>query len=250
MTKRGAIRKHERSILKGIAVTSLLILIVLGSTLVMVAFLRTNPGTNIEATGWQQTPEVRIIMGSTADWARIMFNDLYGTNSNGIRIVEFHSHGWLLGNDTGSRIDAGRGLTFVDVIYNSTVVKTGDIVGFFKGNNNFRHTRMFADVVLEVNMGMASVSVYLMLAGAGTTTFQFINKETGVVLWADTETGRSVTQYLPKYMSPQVFYSMETIDTYLVLALLAGTILTIIVLNPIYLPRPSEHRSKKESGGL
>lgn len=250
MTKRQVIRKHESSILKGIAVISLLVLIVLGSTLVMVRFLRTNPRTDIAATGWQQTPEVRIVMDSTADWARIMFNDLYGTDVNGIRIVEFHSHGWLLGNDTDDRIDAGRGLTFLDVIYNSTVVKTGDIIGFFKGNNDFRHSKMFADVILEVNLDMTSVSVYLMLAGAGTTTFQFINKETGVVLWADAETGRSVTQYLPRYISPQVFYTKEKIDTRLVLALLAGTILTIIVLNPMYLLRPAEGKSKKESGGL
>ncbi|MGA2971336.1 MAG: hypothetical protein ABSE39_01785 [Candidatus Bathyarchaeia archaeon] len=250
MTKREVIRKHESSILKGIAVISLLVLIVLGSTLVMVRFLRTNPRTDIGATGWQQTPEVRIIMDSTADWARMMFNDLYGTDSNGIRIVDFHSHGWLLGNDSNYRIDAARGLTFLDIIYNSTVMKTGDIIGFFKGNNDFRHTRMFADVILEVNFDMTRVSVYLMLAGAGTTTFQFINKETGVVLWEDTETGRSVTQYLPRYIFPQVFYAKEKIDTYLVLALLAGTILTIILLNPMYLPRPAERRSKKESGGL
>jgi hypothetical protein len=250
MTKRGVIRKHESSILKGIALISLLVLIVLGSTLVMVRFLRTNPPTNIAATGWQQTPEVRIVMDSTADWARIMFNDLYGTNANGIRIVEFHSHGWLLGNDSNYRIDAARGLTFLDIIYNSTVIKTGDIIGFFKGNNDFRHTRMFADVILEVNLDMTSVSVYLMLAGAGTTTFQFINKETGVVLWEDTETGRSVTQYLPRYMSSQVFFTKEKIDTYLVLALVAGTIFTIVILNPIYFLKSGERKHKKDSGGL
>jgi len=250
MSKREVIRKHEGSILKGIALISLLVLVVLGSTLVMVSFLRTNPGARTGLTGWQRTPEVRIIMDSTSDWARIMFNDFYGTNLNGIRVVEFGSHGWLLGNDSNYRIDASRGLTFIDVIYNTTVMKTGDIVGFFKGNNDFRHTKMFVDVILEVNMDMPSVGMYLMLAGAGTTTFQFINKETGVMIWEDTETGRSVTQYVPKYLSPQVFFAKEEIDTYLVYALLAGAILTIVILNPLYFPRLRKGKPKEDSGGL
>jgi len=250
MSKREVIRKHEGSILKGIALISLLVLVVLGSTLVMVGFLRTSPRGRTGSTGWQRTPEVRIVMDSTSDWARIMFNDFYGTNLNGVRVVEFDSHGWLLGNDSNYRIDAARGLTFIDVIYNATITKTGDIVGFFKGNNDFRHTKMFVDVILEVNMDMSSVWMYLMLAGAGTTTFQFINKETGVVLWEDTETGRSVTQYLPKYLSPLVFFAKEQIDTYLVLALLVGTIVTIVILNPLYFPRPTERKPKEDSGGL
>jgi len=250
MSKREVIRKHEGSILKGVVLISILVLIILGSTLVMVRFLRTNPRSGIASTGWQKTPEVRIVMDSTADWARIMFNDLYGTNLNGIRILEFHSHGWLLGNDSDDRIDAGYGLTFLDVIYNSTVTRTGDIIGFFKGNNDFKHSKMFADVVLDVNLDVTSVSVYLMLAGAGTTTFQFINKETGVVLWEDTETGRSITQYLPRYFSPHVFFAQETIDAYLVLALVVGAALTIILLNPIYNSRPTARKPGKDSGGL
>ena len=56
------------------------------------------------------------------------------------------------------RIDAGFDLSFVDVFYNSTVAKTGNIVGFFKGNNNFRHTKMFADVVLDVDTGLPNVT--------------------------------------------------------------------------------------------
>jgi hypothetical protein len=249
MNRREAIRKHERSILKGIALISILVLIVLASTVAMVRLLHTNPRIDI-ATGWRKTPEIRIIMDSTADWARIMFNDIYGGNLNGIRILEFHSHGWLLGNGSDYRIDAGRGLTFLDVLYNSTVVRTGDIVGFFKGNNNFKHSRMFVDVVLQVNMDMMSVSVYLILAGAGTTTFQFINKESGVVLWEDTETGRSITQYLPRYLSPQTFFTQEKIDTYLVLALVVGAVLIIVILNPIYTSKPTGGKGHKDYGGL
>lgn len=249
MSKR-VVRKHERTILKGISLVSLLVLIVLGSTIVFVRVLRTNPRSDVSSTGWQQTPEVRIIMDSTADWARIMFSDLYGTNLNGIRILEFRSHGWLLGNDSDDRIDIGRGLSFLDVIYNTTVMKTGDIIGFFKGNNDFKHTKMFADVILDVNVDMTGVSVYLMLAGAGTTTFEFVNKETGVVIWEHTETGRSFTQYLPEFMSPQAFFEKERIDTFVVLTLVAATILTVILLNPIYSHQASEFKSKKGTGGL
>jgi hypothetical protein len=167
-----------------------------------------------------------------------MFNDLDGTNLNGLRVVTFHSHGWLSGNDSDDRIDAGFDLTFIDVLYNSTVAKTGDIVGFFKGNNDFSHTKMFVDVTLDANMGMSSVYVVIMLAGAGTTTFQFINKETGVLIWQDSESGRTFTQYVIRTMSPKVFFAKESINTILVFALIVGGIITIVALNPIVLRRP------------
>ena len=246
MPKVAIVQKHETTILKGICLISLVVLVILGSTVLMVSVLESNPRSDIPTTGWQQSPEVRIIMDSTADWARIMFNDLDGTNQNGLRIVAIRSHGWLAGNETDDRIDAGFGLTFVDVLYNSTVAKTGDIVGFFKGNNNFGHTKMFADVVLDVDMGLPSVYVVLMLAGAGTTTFQFINKQTGVVIWQDAETGRSFTEYVVRTMSPQAFFTKETINTILVLAVIIGAILTVIALNPIPIRRPAERSSDDE----
>jgi len=181
-------------------------------------------------------------MDSTADWARIMFNDLEGTNQNGLRVVSFRSHGWLMGNNSDARIDAGFDLRFVDVLYNSTVAKTGDIVGFFKGNNDFSHTKMFADVILDVNMGLPSVYVVLMLAGAGTTTFQFINKQTGVLIWQDAETGRSFTEYVLRSISPQTFFVKQSINSILVIALIAVAAITVVALNPIPLPRPVKRR--------
>jgi len=242
------VQKHETTILKGISLISLIILVILGSTVLMVRVLESNPRSDIPTSGWQHTPEVRIIMDSTADWARIMFNDLDGTNQNGLSIVAFRSHGWLSGNDSNDRIDAGFGLTFVDVIYNSTVAKTGDIVGFFKGNNDFSHTKMFVDVILNVNMGDQNVFVVLMLAGAGTTTFQFINKATGVLIWQDAETGRSFTQYVIRTMSPQAFFVKESINTILVLAVIIGGVLTIIALNPI--PLRGSVRRRSDDGGV
>ena len=250
MPKVAILQKHEITILKGICLISLIVLIILGSTVLMVRVLESNPRSDIPTTGWQQTPEVRIIMDSTADWARIMFNDLDGTNQNGLRIVAFRSHGWLSGNDSDDRIDAGFGLTFVDVLYNSTVVKTGDIVGFFKGNNDFSHTKMFADVVLDVDMGLPNVYVILMLAGAGTTTFQFINKETGVLIWQDAETGRSFTEYVLRAMPPRVFFTKETLNSLLVIALIIGGVITIIALNPIPLRRPVKRQKGDGDGGV
>jgi len=233
------VRKHETTILKGICLLSLLILLILGSTVLMVRVFETNPRSDIEASGWQRSPEIRIIMDSTADWARIMFNDLYGTNTNGIRIASFGSHGWLLGNSSSDRIDAGYDLTFVDVLYNSTVAKTGDIIGFFKGNNVFRHTKMFVDVDLEVDVGQPNVYVVLMLAGAGTTTFQFINKQTGILVWQDSENGRTFTQYLIRSMPPQVFFTKQTLDQILVFALIVAGVLSVVALNPVPLRKPT-----------
>ena len=250
MPRVALVRKHETTILKGIALISLLVLVVLGSTVLFVHVLNSNPRSDIETGGWERSPEVRIIMDSTADWARIMFNDIYGTNTNGIRVLEFHGHGWLSGNDSEDRIDAGFGLTFVDVLYNSTVAKTGDIVGFFKGNNNFRHTKMFVDVILDIDMGMPSVYVYLMLAGAGTTTFQFINKQTGVLIWQDSETGHSFTQYDMRSMSSKAFFITERIDTILVIALIVAGIISIVVLNPLPTRRPTKTGTEDEIGWL
>ena len=243
-------RKHETTILKGVALLSLLILVILGSTVLMVHVLESNPRSDIPTSGWQQSPEVRIIMDSTADWARIMFNDLDGTNQNGLRVLEFRSRGWLSGNDSDDRIDAGFGLSFVDVLYNSTVAKTGDIVGFFKGNNDFRHTKMYVDVMLDVEMGLPNVYVVLMLAGAGTTTFQFINKETGVLIWQDSETGRTFTQYALRYVQPRAFFTKESLNSILVIILIIGGIFTIKALNPIPIRKPTKAKLGDDGGVL
>jgi hypothetical protein len=242
-------KKHQRTISKVVLIISLLTLIVLGSTILAVNMLRPSMNGTQQAHGWQRTPEIRIVMDSTADWARIMFNDLYETNTNGIRVAEFGARGWLAGNHTDDRIDAGRDLTFVDIIYNGTVVRTGDIVGFFKGNNDFSHTRMFADVVLEVNEDVRQVSIFVMIAGAGTTNFQFINKESGQVIWEDTQTGNSFTQYTRRWMSPDTFFTTTHIEATLVLVLAAGAVITMIALNPIILGRRSS-RTIEDSEGL
>lgn len=226
--------RRERTIVKAVLLLSILVLVILGGTFLFARFLSSTPSTSQPiARGWQRTPEIRIVMDSTADWARIMFNDLEGTDANGIRVVEFGSSGWLLGNDSGDRIDAGHGLTFVDIIYNATVVKTGDIVGFFKGNNDFEHTKMYTDIVLEVNTNLRQVSFYVMLAGAGTTNIQLTNKQSGAIIWQTTETGNGFTQYARRWVSPEIFFAKERIDEWLIFSLVAGAIGTIAVVNMI-----------------
>jgi hypothetical protein len=243
------LRKHERSIAKVVLALSIIVLVVLGSTVLVVRILRT-PTTPPPAQGWQAAPEIRVVMDSTADWARVMFNDLSGTNLNGVRAARFDSDGWLTGNDSDDRIDAGFGLTFVDIVYNQTVVKTGDIVGFFKGNNDFGHTRMYADVDLMVNTNMPQVSIFLMLAGAGTTTFQFINKETGLVIWQDMETGNSFTQYTRRYMSPDVFFAKQQIQTIYIALMAIGAVAVIVLLNPVAINRRNRKRVDDDGEGL
>jgi hypothetical protein len=232
LPKSGIIRRHQVPILKAVALTTFLILIVLGSTFLVVNVLRSSQQPP-PSTGWQNTSEIRIVMDSTADWARIMFNDLTGTNQNGLQIVRFDSRGWLLGNDSDDAIDAGSGLTFIDVLYNTTVTRSGDIVGFFKGNNDFSHTIMYADVVLKVDRDMRQVYMVLMLAGAGTTTFELISKDTGVMIWQDTETGNSYTQYIKRMVPEEAFFAKQEVESILVVVLAAATIVTIAILTTL-----------------
>jgi hypothetical protein len=232
LPKSETIRRHQAAILKSIALVAFLILVVLGSTVVVVDFLRSSRQAP-PATGWQKTSEIRIVMDSTADWGRIMFNDLSGTNQNGLQILQFGPQGWLLGNDSDDTIDAGWGLTFIDVLYDTTVTRSGDIVGFFKGNNDFRHTIMYVDVVLNVDRDMRQVYVVLMLAGAGTTTFELISKNTGVMIWRDTETGNSYTQYVKRTVPEEAFFARQEIESILVVVLAAATVATMVILTTL-----------------
>jgi len=246
LPERKRIGSMKHSVVKAVLAILVLSLVVFGSTLLTANYLHSNQIK--PTTSWERTSEIRIIMDSSAGWARIMFSDLYGTYLNGIRVVKFDDYGWLSGNSSKYRIDAGFSLTFVDIIYNSTVVRTGDIVGFFKGVNVFRYTRMFADVVLEVNTSMMSVSIFLMLAGAGTTTFQFIDKQSGITIWQDTEAGNSFTQYVRRSISPIAFFLKPEIPNFSVFLLLVLAVTVIVILNS---PVLKEYRSTEiDSPGL
>jgi hypothetical protein len=197
---------------------------------------------------WKETPELRVIMTSTSDWARIMFDDFNNTHANGIGISRILGCGWFFGNDTDDRIDRGKSLTYVDVIYNTTVARTGDFVGFYKGDNDFSYTRMYVDVTLDINVSAPRRYFYLVVAGAGVTTFQVADKVSGVTLWQETVQGNSFTQYLSRSVSAAAFFPKQTLDSSVVFLLVGLVAVVLVVANPLVLRhRKEEH---KEWNGL
>jgi hypothetical protein len=122
-------------------------------------------------------------------------------------------------------------------------------VGFFKGNNDFSHTRMYVDVELQINTNLRQVYVLTMLAGAGTTTFEFINKQSGVIIWQDTATGNSFTQYSRRWIPTEAFFAREEIQSVLVVVLVMGTIVTLFALNVLPLLRKNR-RATRDSEAL
>ena len=182
---------------------------------------------------WKETPELRVIMTSTSDWARIMFDDFNNTHTIGIRISRILGCGWFFGNDTDDRIDRGKSLTYVDVIYNTTIARTGDFVGFYKGDNDFSYTRMYVDVTLDINVSAPRRYFYLVVAGAGVTTFQIADKVSGVTVWQDTVQGNSFTQYLSRSVSAAAFFPKQTLDSSVVFLLVGLVVVVLVVANPL-----------------
>jgi len=184
-------------------------------------------------SAWKETPELRIVMTSTSDWARIMFDDLNNTHTNGIRIDGIFGEGWFFGNESDDRIDCGKSLTYVDTIYNATVIRTGDFVGFYKGDNDFSYTRMFVDLTLGINMAAPQRYFYLVVAGAGVTTFQIIDKVSGVTAWQDTVQGNSFTQYIIRPVPSNALFPRQTLDSVAVLLLVGLVVVVLFVANPL-----------------
>jgi len=107
---------------------------------------------------------------------------------------------------------------------------------------------MFADVFLEVDTSMMSVSIYLMLAGAGTTTFEFIDKQSGTIMWQDTETGNSFSQYVRRSIPSDAFFLKPQIRNLSVLLLFAFGIILIVLLNVIPARRKSRRIEENKTG--
>ncbi|MEM3608191.1 MAG: hypothetical protein QW238_04930 [Candidatus Bathyarchaeia archaeon] len=209
-------------------ITGLLIIILL------ISFMGT---CSIESSGeasggWVKTPVFRVLMKSTADWARIMFDDQEGMNTNGIRLYEVKSYGWIMGDDEDDIIDVGEDLTWYDILYNGTsTVKTGDIVAFFKQNNDFDYTEMYADLVFEVDESKDQIYIFLMVAGQGTTTFELINKETGAVVWRDIITGIGGTQHIQRFIPAKLFVRSTKVESITVLSLALITVFIAFIFN-------------------
>jgi len=184
---------------------------------------------------WKETPVIRIVMRSTADWARIMFDDTNGTNTNGIRFKKIGDYGWLIRHDDDDAIDVGVDETWFDILYGGEVVsKTGDIVAFFKGENDFEYTEMYADIAFEVDMSRSQIYLFLMIAGKGTTTFEMYVKSSNTLIWKDSFSGDGRTQHIKRYIPAQIFFQTSTVGSVTVISMTLITILIIVGLN---LPR-------------
>jgi hypothetical protein len=180
---------------------------------------------------WRDAEPVRVIVQSTSDWGRILFDDLNGTNTNGVRIKTVQGSGWLTGQDVEDTIDVGRKIPWPAEVYNHLEVRHGDMFGFFKGLRNFRFTEAYADLVLEFDVTLPQVYVWLMSGGNGTTTFQIRSQGTGGVIWRDVIIGQGVTEEVRRVMTPQPFFHPGRTESLAVVVWLAVVILAIILLN-------------------
>lgn len=180
---------------------------------------------------WRETEPVKVIVDSTADWGRILFDDLNGTNSNGIRVRSVVSSGWMVGKDDDDVLDVGRKIPWRDAVYNQTVIRKGDLLGFFKGLRDFQYTEAYAVLIFDVNVNLPQVYVWLMTGGIGTTTFEIVSQSTGGTIWRDIVVGSGETQQVKRVMSPQPFFRTGRSENAFVVAWLSIAIIVTIVLN-------------------
>lgn len=170
-------------------------------------------------------------MRSTADWGRVLFDDLNGTNSNGLRIRSVVGYGWLEGKDSDDQVYAGRKMTWPDTEYDRLVARRGDMVAFFKGLNDFHYTEVYADLILEVNIDLPRIYVWLMTGGNGTTSFEILSQDTGGTIWRDVVVAGGETQQVKRVMTPQPFFRPGRTESSVVVTWLTIGILVIFVLN-------------------
>jgi hypothetical protein len=206
--------------------TCLIISLVILSTLYAPLVAAENEGEQ-----WREVDPVKVLIDSTADWGRIMFDDLNATNTNGIRIKSVLSSGWLIGKDEDDVLDAGRKIAWPDTEYERITTRHGDMVAFFKGLRDFHYTEAYADLVLEVDAHLPQIYVWLMTGGNGTTTFDIVSKTTGGTIWRDVIVGTGETQQVRRMMTPQPFFRTGRTESAIVEAWLSIVIVTIILLN-------------------
>jgi len=180
---------------------------------------------------WREASPTRIIIRSTADWGRMLFDDLNGTNSNGIRIKTVIDSGWIEGRDSDDQIYAGRKFAWPDVEYDRIVARRGDMVAFFKGLNDFHYTEVYADLILEVNIDLPRIYVWLMTGGNGTTSFEIVSQDTGGTIWRDIVVAGGETQQAKRVMTPQPFFRPGRAESSVVVTWLSIVILVIVFLN-------------------
>jgi len=238
---------------KILAVFEVLGCVLLASSLILLHIVSTSASERVVGvpsgpeTNWRETPPIRVTMKSTADWARIMFDDEIGNNTNGIRFKRILSFGWLKGNDSDDEISVGKG-TWYDVLYNVTVRKTGDIVAFNKQRNDFDYAEMYTDIVFETDAGMISGYFWLMLAGQGITTFQLANLEHQYVFWQETLSGTGYTRHVRRYIMSDSFYRRWEVSPTSIAVLTLIALLVMVLLSPI-IPSRRERQYRKDATG-
>jgi len=221
--------------------------------MILVASIISNPNTGLPsvsgeafASQWQETEPMRVIIQSTSDWGRILFDDLNGTNTNGIRIKSVLSNGWYTGKYVDYTLDVGRKIPWQDQAYNQTIIRHDDLMSFYKGLGDFRYSEVYADVVFELDLSMPQVYVWLMSGGNGTTTFEITNLQNGGTIWRDIIVGNGVTQQVRRVMSPQPFFRPGRSESVVVVAWLSVAMTIIIFLNfpilELVVARIKEHR--------
>ena len=185
----------------------------------------------INEVQWREASPTRVIIRSTADWGRVLFDDLNGTNSNGLQIKSVISSGWLEGEDSNDQLYVGRKIAWPDTEFDTIVARKGDMVAFFKGLNDFHYTEVYADLVLEVNIDLPRVYLWLMTGGNGTTSFEIVNKDNGGTLWRDIVVASGETQQVKRVMSPQPFFHPGRAESSVVITWLTIGIAVMLVLN-------------------
>jgi len=185
----------------------------------------------INEVQWREASPTRVIIRSTADWGRVLFDDLNGTNSNGLQIKSVISSGWLEGKDSNDQLYAGRKIAWPDTEFDTIIARKGDMVAFFKGLNDFHYTEVYADLVLEVNIDLPRVYLWLMTGGNGTTSFEIVNKDNGGTLWRDIVVASGETQQVKRVMSPQPLFQPGRTESSVVVTWLTVGIAVMLVLN-------------------
>jgi len=203
--------------------------------LLMVSFIASH-GNVPAVTGqlpadWQETEPMRVIIQSTSDWGRLLFDDLNGTGTNGIRIRTVLTSGWFTGKYIDYALDVGRYLPWQDQAYNQTIVRHGDLMSFYKGLLDFRYSEVYADIVFDIDLSMPQIYVWLMSGGNGTTTFEINNLANGGTIWRDIIVGNGVSQQVRRVMSPQPFFHPARSESVVVAAWLSVALVVVIFLN-------------------
>ena len=185
-------------------------------------------------TKWVRTPQIRVVIKSTADWVKMMFDDDQdGSNRNGIRIVSLVQSGWQIGGKEDYEIIISRKMLWHDVRYDTTVSKFGDMVSFNKGPNDFNYTVLFADLVLDVDVGVSTGYVWLMLAGRGTTSFELMNLQNRYVFWRETLLGTGHTSHVRRFIMIESFFRSWDVSSLTIGTLVLCTILVMFAFSPL-----------------